>query len=259
MPKIKAILKLIAFAVICILVVPTQGLFVYFHKGPTSFIVPRLWHDIARRIFGIKIKVSGEINKSQQTIFMSNHLSYLDIPVIGSVLKGSFVAKSEVSGWPLFGFLATLQQTAFIQRKRSKIAQEKDSLQGRIARGDSLIIFAEGTSTSGFEVLPFKSSLFALALHDQNDGLYIQPVTVKLLCVDGQKPQTKEERDIYAWPRDVDIDLHHHLWRFAKTSGATIELVFHPAIAAKDYNDRKTLAKLCHDNVSKGLEIRNAA
>lgn len=254
MRTLRACFKFLVFAILCLLVIPTQSAVLLFTKGPKAYIIPDLWHKAMRHTFQIKVKVSGTPNKDHQTLYMSNHLSYLDIPMMGSMIKASFLAKSEVSGWAVFGFLATLQQTAFIVRKRSRIAEETNSLQSRIDRGDSLIVFPEGTSTSGFSVAPFKSSLFMLALGEHNENLYIQPITIKVLEVDGKKPATKEEQDVYAWPVDMEMELHHHLWRFAKTSGATIELTFHEPLRARDYDDRKVLAKACHDAVGSVLE-----
>ncbi|MCK5285302.1 MAG: 1-acyl-sn-glycerol-3-phosphate acyltransferase [Alphaproteobacteria bacterium] len=184
---------------------------------------------------------------------MSNHLSYLDIPLLGSIIKASFVSKSEVAKWPVFGYLATLVQTVFIQRKRSATGNHVNILQERINAGDSLIIFPEGTSTSGLNVLPFKSSLFSLAINDNNENLYIQPVTIKILEIDGHAPQSKEEHNIYAWPFDDDIELSKHLTRFAKITKTKIRITFHPTLKASDYNDRKVLAKACYEAVNSGL------
>jgi 1-acyl-sn-glycerol-3-phosphate acyltransferase len=259
MQKFAAVLKLAAFALNCLWVIPTQSLVLFITKGPASYYLPQLWHRALCFFFGIRWEIEGEPCTDRQVLYMSNHLSYLDIPMIASILRASFVAKSEVEGWALFGYLSTLQQTAFIQRKRSAIAREKKALQDRINEGESLIIFPEGTSTSGLEVLPFKSSLFALALGEDKPDLYIQPITIQLLEIDGHPPRSKEEQDLYAWPRDVDIDLHVHLWRFALTSGAKLRLTFHSPLRARDFADRKVLAKTCHDNVSKGLSLAFAA
>ncbi|MEM7680288.1 MAG: lysophospholipid acyltransferase family protein, partial [Pseudomonadota bacterium] len=213
MRSIIAFLKWLGFVLGIIGISLIQPIVFLFTKGTKSYIVPYYFHNIWRMTFAVKYVVKGTpcVDKDKQVLYMGNHISYLDIPVVGSVIRASFVAKSEVDGWPLAGFLCSLQQTAFIQRKQSKMMEEKNKLQTRIDDGDSLIIFPEGTSTSGFEVLPFKSSLFMLALGENNDNLYIQPFTIRVLKVDGKTPANKDEQDIYAWPRDVDIDLHHHL------------------------------------------------
>jgi 1-acyl-sn-glycerol-3-phosphate acyltransferase len=234
----------------------------FFTKGPVSFILPQIWHSLVCRVFGIRVRIEGTPFTIAQTMYMSNHISYLDIPVIGSVLRCSFVAKKDVQSWPLFGFLSQLQQTQFLDRQRTAIARETNSLATRVGKGHSMIIFAEGTSTDGRTVLPFKSSLFSLAVGGQESNeapLYIQPLTIKVEYVDGKRPETQAERDIYSWHRDMDTDLATHLWGFALHKGADITLIFHEAFKASQFTNRKILAQTCHETVSKGLEARLAA
>lgn len=259
MSAVKASVKLALFALLCVPVVLTQPFLLMVYRGPHAYHIPYLWHRSVCAIFGIRFKIIGKPATDRQTIYMSNHLSYLDIPMIGSLLKASFVAKKEVESWPVFGFLSKLQQTEFIERKRTAAHQQKQVMSARLASGQSLIIFPEGTSTSGESVLPFKSSLFTLAMDGSAKDLYVQPMTISLVKVNGKTPENTDTRNIYAWPRDLDMPLHEHLWRFACSSGADLTLTFHPPLRARDYDDRKILAKACHDNVSKGLEIPNQA
>lgn len=260
MKSVIASIKLFLFALNVMWICALQPIVMFFTKGKHAFHLTFIFQNLWRMCLGIKIVVKGTPCTDKHVLFMGNHLSYLDIPAIASVIKhASFVAKSEVEGWPLAGFLSSLQQTTFIQRKRSKIIEEKNNIQKRVDDGDNLIIFPEGTSTSGLDILPFKSSLFMLVLGENNESIYIQPFTIDILDIDGKQPKTKDERDIYAWPRDVDIDLHHHLWRFAKVKGATLQITFHDPIRAKDYTDRKALAKDCHEIAVKGLVVHEAA
>ena len=109
MKYIIAILRMLAFAVICILVIIPQSLILAITKKRFAYILPHFWHKAVCIIFGVKVKLSGKIYTENQTIYIGNHISYLDIPAIASVLTyGSFVAKKDVSSWPVFGFLATL-------------------------------------------------------------------------------------------------------------------------------------------------------
>jgi 1-acyl-sn-glycerol-3-phosphate acyltransferase len=257
---IKATIRMFLFACICVIVVPIQLLILLITKGPAAYIVPHIWHKCVCLIFGIKVKVSGKICTDSQTLFVSNHLSYLDIPAIGGVLKNaSFIAKKDVSGWPVFGFLSTLQQTAFISRSRADAQKGAQSLEALLDAGKNLTVFPEGTSTDGVAVRPFKSSLFSIAIDKKRPDLMVQPFTIKVLSTDGKTPETQAERDVYAWHIDMDTELHIHLWRFAKSGSTDLSLTFHPPIPVKECNDRKLLAKLCHDTVSNGLEIAKAA
>lgn len=242
--------KMTVFALWCLVIVPVQYLLILAYKGRHAYIIPCIWHKGVCVIFNLKVSVHGTPEKNRQVIFVSNHISYLDIPVIGTVLKASFVAKKDVASWPVFGFLSKLQQTAFIDRSRNAAAKEANALDNMIGAGKSLIIFPEGTSTDGREVLPFKSSLFSLALKDSENPVLIQPFTITMDKVDGQKPEQQNIIDIYSWHRDMTTELPAHLWLFAKSKGAKISLHFHPVISSDQYSDRKKLAILCQETVS---------
>ena len=233
-----------AFLVLTLAIILPQMLVLAFHKGRGSYIIPKFWHRTVCLIFGIQYKMIGTPYTSSQTLYMSNHLSYLDIPLIGSLLVASFVAKEDVAGWAGFGFLAKLQQTAFISRARGQAKAGKHLLENMMKDGKSLILFPEGTSTDGRSVYPFKSTLFSIAQNSNNPDLMIQPMTLRMEKVDGHDIKTQDDRDLYSWHINMDTELPVHLWRFACTSGALISLIFHSPIKASDYEDRKTLAKL---------------
>ena len=253
--------KLFAFVLVCLVVIPIQMVVLLFDKGQHAYVIPRLWHNIVCLIFDLELNVEGTPYQDSQTIYMCNHTSYLDIPLIGSLLKASFVAKKEVASWPVFGFLSKLQQTAFISRNKDDAATEKHALHNMLQAGKSLIIFPEGTSTDGREVLPFKSSLFSLAFDADNADLMVQPITLQMDSVDKRPIETQEDRDLYAWHNgmDEDFDLSAHLLRFSRCNGARVTLKFHPPHRAHDFEDRKKLAKACHDDVSNGLKNKPKA
>ena len=191
---------------------------------------------------------------------MSNHLSYLDIPVLGGILDGTFIAKADVEGWALFGFLSKLQQTLFIKRDRGAAIQVRTQIQGKLNSGTNLMLFPEGTSTDGRSVYPFKSSLFSLFIGEGNEDVYLQPVTIVMKDIDGRSlsaapgtPDDQPHRDIYAWHINMETDLGVHLWGFAKSKGAHIHIIYHPSIKAADHDDRKVLAKTIHEQVEAGL------
>lgn len=253
MPVLIASLKLFAFALACLIVVLTQSPVLLFTRGPGAYIVPCIWHRVVCKIFNIRFEIEGTPETNGQVLLLSNHISYLDIPVLGSVLKASFVAKKDVESWPVFGFLAKLQQTAFINRSRSAAQSESNSLSGMLSEGKSLIIFPEGTSTDGREVRPFKSSLFALPLQEEHKDLIIQTLTIRMEMVDSSEVTSQDIRDIYSWHIDMTTELPEHLWRFAKSRGAVLKIKFHAPLRAGDFQDRKVLAQACHDQVSAGL------
>jgi 1-acyl-sn-glycerol-3-phosphate acyltransferase len=252
MRSAKAALKITLFLLWIAIWIPPQALVLFFHKGRGAYIIPLFWHKGVCKIFGIRCEIRGAPNKGHQTLYMSNHLSYLDVSVLASILPAAFLAKQEVESWAVFGLLSKLQQCAYIERRRTAIAGEKSKLDKFLDTGRSLILFPEGTSTSGMSIFPFKTSLFSLA---ENRSIDIQPVTLALVETNGKKCATKEEFDLYAWPLEMETPLPTHLWQFAHTSGARLIITFHPVIRADKETDRKTLAKTCHDSVCKGLEV----
>ena len=253
MNKLKAALKFFLFILLTVPIVAMQWLLLLVYKGKAAYILPWIWQMGVCAIFRIKIKIIGTPHNQSQTIYVSNHISYLDISVIGSILRASFVAKKDVASWPVFGFLSTLQQTAFISRDRADVKQAKNNLDQMLNDGKSLIIFPEGTSTDGKEVIPFKSSLFSIAMKENLKDIYVQPFTLKMQSVDGKPVETQETRDLYSWHINMDTPLGEHLWRFAQSSGAVISLNFHEPLKAHDFENRKTLAKACYEAVSNGL------
>jgi 1-acyl-sn-glycerol-3-phosphate acyltransferase len=186
-------------------------------------------------------------------LFVSNHSSYLDIPVLGALIPASFVAKAEVADWPLFGILAKLQNTVFIARRQVDAVAHCDALSARLARHRNIILFPEGTSTDGQRVVHFKSSLFNVANEAGGDGpnITVQPVSVTCIgfC---NFPATRIERSRYAWYGDMAMP--KHLWKIFQQGSFTIEVMFHPPVMPADFPDRKALATYCQKRVALGVE-----
>lgn len=255
MTTLKAILRLCLFLSWILIILPFQIIVVLFSKGPAITFFPALWHRGVCWMFGIKVDIIGAPESSHPVMFVSNHISYLDIPVIGSVVKASFVAKSEVADWPLFGPLSKIAQTVFVKRASKDAFKDNNALKDTLMTGRNVILFPEGTSSNGQQVLPFKSTLFALATHDEAlaKDLVIQPFTVKLISADRMDAVgNKDIYDLYAWYDDMT--LAPHLWTLAHKKGAHIELHFHPSLKAADYEDRKRLAKDCEKMVASPLQ-----
>ena len=107
------------------------------------------------------------IVKNHPVIYLCNHISYLDVLVLGSMLDGCFVAKSEVASWPGFGFLAKLQKTIFIVRERRALKQSRKSIADAMQKDHDIILFPEGTSTDGWDVMQFKAGLLGIFFPDE--------------------------------------------------------------------------------------------
>ena len=252
---VRAIRKLFCFAMMCIIAVIVQPPALLLFKGKYAYHMTPLWHKILCKIFNIKVIINGQTERHAQTLFVSNHVSYLDIPVLASTIPASFIAKQEVKSWPVLGILATLQQTVFISRDKHNALAGQQAINNILQNKTNLILFPEGTSTDGTTVYPFKSSLFSLAFQENTEKLFIQPVTLNIIEINHKQIKLQQDRDLYAWHINMDIPLAKHLWGFAKSSGAVISLDLHPVIQPKAFSNRKTLAKHCHNTVSNGLKI----
>ena len=249
---LRAILKIILLTLWSIPLVITQCIVLLFHKGPGAYFVPQLWHRGVACIIGLKTEIAGVPPTTSQVIFVSNHLSYLDIFAIGSSLRASFIAKEEIANWPVIGFLSKVQQTAFISRNANQAKTVANSLANMLSEGKSLILFPEGTSTSGHTMLPFKSSLFSLVWRPDGTALPVQPFTLQILKIEGKPPEASATaHDLYAWY--ADMEFAPHFWDFLGSKGATVRLTFHPVIQPAPEHDRKILAQLAFQAVNTGL------
>lgn len=256
MRSLIACVKLFFFALLCAVIIPIQTICLFlFKNNPLYFVVPKIFNRLTLFIFRIKINVIGNFSTQGHVIYVGNHLSYIDIPVLGGTIPATFIAKADVRGWPVFGTLATISRTIYIERNRSAALQAIEDIESSLTGGRSLILFPEGTSTRGTEVLPFKSSLFELFLNDKlKQKLSIQPFTLSILETDGKALKTPEDMDIYAW--HSNMELPPHLWALAKSKGAKIQLEFYAPRAAKEYDDRKKFAHDCHVDVANALQKR---
>jgi 1-acyl-sn-glycerol-3-phosphate acyltransferase len=161
-------------------------------------------------------------------LFVANHASYLDITVLGALIRGSFVAKAEIADWPFFGLLAKLQRTVFIERRSAQAAKHRDEIARRLEAGDDLILFPEGTSSDGNRILPFKSALFSVAEREvEGRPLTVQPVSVAYLKLDGL-PIGREWRPNVAWYGAMN--LLKHAWNLFTLGKLTVEVGFHPPL-----------------------------
>jgi 1-acyl-sn-glycerol-3-phosphate acyltransferase len=200
-------------------------------------------------LFGIEVIVEGEISQTKPTLFVSNHVSYLDIFALGKKVPGSFVAKTEVAGWPVLNKFAKMQNTVFVERKAGKAKQQVQQLRECFENNINLILFPEGTSTNGVEVLPLKSSLFAAAESDKVDVL-VQPVSIVYTQYNG-KGMNQDQRDNFAWYADMPFGSH-----FLKMTGlgkVQAVVTFDKPIALSECENRKECAQLSEDAMRKSF------
>ena len=138
------------------------------------------------KIFGYSASVTGEIPKSG--LLVSNHLSYLDILALCATAPAVFVSKADVRRWPLFGWLAAIGGTVFIEReRRTHVGAVNREIETALADGTLVVVFPEGTSSNGETVLPFRASLLEPALRGGH------PISVAWLHYDLADGDAKQE------------------------------------------------------------------
>ncbi|HEX9461055.1 MAG TPA: lysophospholipid acyltransferase family protein [Alphaproteobacteria bacterium] len=251
----RAIARLCAYFLVTLPLMPVQAVLLGV-GAPLARRLPYRYHRLICRVLGIEVEIHGAISVKRPTLFVCNHVSYLDIEVIGATIEASFVAKREVAGWPIFGWLAKLQRTIFVDRRSSGVANERDDLARRLEEGDNVVLFAEGTSSDGNRLKPFKSSLFSVAERMVQDRpLTVQPVSVAYTRLDGM-PIGRQWRPFFAWYGAMD--LAPHLWTLLGLGRLTVTMIFHPTLTMADAGSRKALAAACQAVIGRGLEAANS-
>lgn len=182
-------------------------------KWPLQRRLPHFYHRSFCRLAGVRVRQIGQPSPDSPTLILSNHVSWLDICVIGSLAPVVFIAKSEVETWPVFGFLAKLQRTIFIEReRRHKTGAATQEIAGRLLGGDAVVLFAEGTSSDGLRVLPFRSALVGAVHHALGDSTHHSAITVQPMSVAYTRfaglPVGRGLRDRVAWYGDADLIPH---------------------------------------------------
>jgi lyso-ornithine lipid O-acyltransferase len=217
-----------------------------------ALAIPRLFHRAVCRVLGVRIHVEGTPPAlDERTLIVANHVSWLDIPVIGSQRPVSFIAKSEIAGWPGIGVLAKLQRTVFIDRsQRSATAEVASQMGERLTNGDSVVLFAEGTTGDGSRILPFRSSLLGAvkeALGPDGEGeIIVQPLAVLYVGRHGI-PGGRAGRALLAWYGD--IELAPHLFEVLNGGPIDVRLIWGEPIRMGREHSRKEAARLAEGSV----------
>ncbi len=210
-------------------------------SGQARPVTPRITRFVCRFaliVLRLPLVVHGRPMTNPGAI-VANHSSWLDVFVLNAVQTIYFVAKDDVSRWPLIGWLARVNGTVFITRKASESRKQQDIFESRLKAGHRLLFFPEGTSTDAIRVLPFKSTLFqAFFSPALVRSMYIQPVTVVFHAPDG------EDARHYGWWGDMDF-ASHLLKTLATAKQGRVELTFHPEVPVDAFETRKTLAQHC--------------
>ncbi|KQZ12759.1 glycerol acyltransferase [Mesorhizobium sp. Root554] len=219
-------------------------------------VILKLWHRSILRALGIRVRVTGALSPQRPLLLASNHISWTDINVLGSFADVNFIAKSEMEGWPMLGFLSRLQRTVFVDReRRRKSGDQANEIAGRLAAGDAMVLFPEGTTGDGNMLLPFKSTLFGAASMAISAGaaetIFIQPMAIVYTRVHGV-PMGRRHRPMAAW---IGLqDLGPHLKLLLAKGAMDAEVRFGEPIAFSAASNRKEVSRLMESRVAELLQ-----
>jgi 1-acyl-sn-glycerol-3-phosphate acyltransferase len=253
--KVRVVRRALAVLAWTIPAMPIQALCLLL-PGRAKVAFARLYWAAFAHLIGIKVQVIGKVARREggrPVVFVSNHSSWVDIPVIGGVLDGRFVAKGEVARWPIIRTIARLGRSVFVSRARASTGKERDVMRAVLNAGDNLILFPEGTSSDGSRVLPFRTSFFALAEAKADENLadlpLIQPVSVVYDRLGGL-PAGRASRPVFAWYGDMDIA--SHFWRLSQHIGLRATVLLHTPLDPARFEDRKALSRAVWQIVADG-------
>jgi 1-acyl-sn-glycerol-3-phosphate acyltransferase len=256
-----AILRLSALALSTLALLPAQFLVVRFMPS-RSATIPRLFHRLTCRCLGVRRRVRGTPPPTGSSgLIVANHVSWLDICVLGAERPVCFVAKSEVAGWPVIGFLARLQRTVFIDRsRRAATADVAAQMGARLSAGEAVVLFAEGTTGDGTRILPLRSSLLGAA-HEalgkggaEPDGgadIAVYPLTISYTGFHGMAGG-RAERTTLAWYGDTE--LAPHLRTVLAVGAIDVELAWGEPIAMGRKTSRKEATRLAEAAIRKARQ-----
>lgn len=260
-PKLRLIAIVIVVVPVVLVGLPVQAALIRFapqHAGR----IPVLFHRIMRWLLGLRVTVTGAPAQGGPVLIVANHVSWLDIVALGSVAPLSFVAKSEIAGWPVIGWLAKLQRSVFVDRARkSETAAVNRDIAQRLAAGEAIVLFPEGTTGDGNRLQRFRSALLGAVCdsmaasqevqpaHDTQPAqgspaqgtlpIRVQPVSIVYARVCGM-PAGRHQRPELAWYGDME--LAPHLLAFLALPGVDARISFGEPVEVTPEADRKTLA-----------------
>jgi 1-acyl-sn-glycerol-3-phosphate acyltransferase len=241
---IRTISIVLAFAALTVALLPFQLIGMAFGLR-LQRTIPHFYHRILCALIGVRIREIGVRSTASPALILSNHVSWLDISVITALSPVVFVAKREVAGWPLFGWLAKLQRTIFINRQaRHQTGAASREIAGRLLGGDAVVLFAEGTSSDGIRVLPFRSSLVGAVHHALGNSTHhthitVQPMSLAYVSLSGV-PMGRGLRQRVAWYGDAE--LIPHLLAVLSAGAVDVTVSWGEAVAYDMSADRKAIA-----------------
>lgn len=190
----------------------------------------RDWHRRALELLGVEVRIHGTLAPAP-VLFVSNHVSWLDIAALATVVDAGFIGKQELRHWPVLGFLITRGGTIYIDRgARDAAAGAAEEMARRLEQGGRVAVFPEGTTTSGEDIRRFHPRLFEAA---RAADVPVQPIAL-----------------IYDDPTAAftDVGFPKHLWRVLAARRITVDVWLLPPISSRGL-DRRALARLAEQAI----------
>lgn len=225
----------------------------------TLLVRKPLWRDhVAQvcykgilRIIGIRVQSHGELSAVRPLLLVSNHISYLDVLVLGSQGPIRFTPKSEIADWPLIGNICRLCECVFIDRRSEKVKHVGQDIRAALNKGELISVFPEATTGNGLHLLPFKSSVFGITeTAGEGPEVHIQPAAVTYTHI-RRLPIDFSQWPLIAWYGDME--LLPHMWELLKLGNITAEITYLPAVTYAQFGDRKALAAHCHRSITQAI------
>ena len=215
----------------------------HWHRENKGKKIVNWWVNRTSKIIGLDIHQQGRPPKSN-TLIAANHISFLDIVVIASVADVTFLSKSTLRFWPIIGFTAKRFGTIFIQRNKGRtIKKITDLIANTLTQNRSMVIFPEGTTTTGEKIKKFHSGLFQAAI---NTNTPVQPVALSYIR-DGKLDRTAAyiERDNFIIS----------LIKIISQDKTDVYITFLDTIESDTFN-RMEIAKTCQNRISRQLSLK---
>ena len=254
MPVIRFIYIIVLLLIFIIISIPVQ---ILFNLLGIKFknLYPLFFYNIIKKITGIKIEINKKkyLKNITGTLYVANHVSWFDIICLGTILNARFIAKKEVAKMGIFGFLAKLSNTFFIDNSdKGKIIHYNKIINDKLKSGENFIIFPEGTTSDGNGVRDFKSSMLE-CVFDEKKIINVQPISICYSKRNNLPMGLFLRRDI-AWVGDTSM--LSAMANFLTSGPITVELVFHNLLEIKNFNNRKVLASFCEGVILDGINQR---
>ena len=254
------ILLILIILLIALILLPLQLIFNVF-QIKLKYYAPQLFLKIINYFIGIKINLINKektLKKSVGTLYIANHVSWLDILCLGSLINARFVAKDEVKSMGVFGILSKLNNTFFIDNtNQRKSFLYNDIIKEKLKKKENIILFPEGTTSDGNGVIKFKSSLFEstkIIFKGEccNEEVYanIQPISI-CYKLKNNLPMGVFYRRYIAWVGDIPLITLMKF--FLRTGPVTVNIVFHDQVSLDQFENRKKLSSYCQNLIHQGI------